>query len=163
MIYCTDAPVTRLHYILKPIFGTLKLVVNKGSLIELNLPKYVLNFTFHQLIISIEDNQYRDMMWLFKKFYYYSETVKYHKFRPVVTPKEDRKAWWAFAINCVTDDLREKRQKWSWNYIAKCQREGREYMKLYTKKKHPNMTLTEEEKKLLQEMEDQLPYDTIIM
>lgn len=53
--------------------------------------------------------QYRDALKLAENISTFSKRVQYAQYRPIKTVKEDRKAWWRYAITAVSEDQKKAR------------------------------------------------------
>ena len=73
------------HWILEPISGQLKAVLYRTSrdAIQASQPKFLLNFLFDSIRFRIEENQFRDLLYLHQKFSTYHTSLKYRQYRPL--------------------------------------------------------------------------------
>ena len=62
--------------------------------------------------------QFRGAMSLIESLDRMSINRKYLKYKPSVGLKEDRRAWWNYAIQAVlVEDVQRRSQMWSWKHI----------------------------------------------
>jgi len=179
LIYQTDKPCGSLKYVVEPIYSDLKVIFNKDKTPDMTLPRHTLNFLFDKLALVIEERQYRDIVFVVQKFTRYSDMIRYHRFRPIESVGENARAWWLYAYRCVQLDLNEKKKLVSWSHISNSLRGGREYMMLYSRKvamlcplrytisdnttKLSNKGVGAADKESLDKLEEELPYDTILL
>jgi len=90
----TDEQHPQNHYILSPICGHLKVVMNRNKRPDMAIPKLTLTFYFDQIALSLDADQYRDMLDTLEFFDTYKHYQKYNRFRPTERSPE---ALWRFA------------------------------------------------------------------
>ncbi|CAJ0755826.1 15667_t:CDS:10 [Entrophospora sp. SA101] len=133
----SDKRVPQEHqYILKPVSGTGRVILNKHF--DVKTPKTIVTLLFDELGFVLDDEQYRDAL------------LMYRKFRPPkeVTPKQNPRAWLQFAGNCILSEIRERNRKLTWEYFAERRDDRCAYVKLYKDKRLDHLTPAQLEIKL---------------
>ncbi|CAG8609296.1 9150_t:CDS:10, partial [Funneliformis caledonium] len=146
------------QYVLKPVSGSGRLVLNKHF--DENDPKTTATLLFDELGFVFDDEQYRDALLMVDLFHFYLRQQQYRKFRPLkVTPKQDPKAWLRFAGNCIISEIRERNRKFTWDYFVERRDDRHLYVKLYKDKQLEKMT--PENQVELDQLEKKLSYEDI--
>ncbi|CAI2166885.1 9593_t:CDS:10 [Funneliformis geosporum] len=146
------------QYVLKPVSGSGRLVLNKHF--DVNDPKTTATLLFDELGFVFDDEQYRDALLMVDLFHFYLRQQQYRKFRPLqVTPKQDPKAWLLFAGNCIISEIRERNRKFTWDYFEKRRDDRHSYVQLYKDKQLDKMTPDNQTK--LDNLERKLSYEDI--
>jgi vacuolar protein sorting-associated protein 13A/C len=122
------------QYILKPVTGEARVIVNKSMSSE--SPKVDAQVIFDEIGVVFDRDQYRDALSMVDVFHFYRRTHQYHKFRP---PEEDfaanpAKARMRFALNAISSEIHEKRRRWTWEYMAERRDMRKKYVDVYVKK-----------------------------
>ncbi|GES89872.1 vacuolar protein sorting-associated protein vps13 [Rhizophagus clarus] len=147
------------QYILKPVSGTGRIILNKQF--DVNNPKTIVTLLFDELGFVLDDEQYRDALLMVDLFHFYIRQQQYRKFRPPkdVTPKKDPKAWLQFAGGCILSEIRERNKKFTWAYFAERRDDRHSYVKLYKDKQLDK--ITPEDQNALNSLERKLSYEDI--
>jgi len=89
------------QYVLKPVSGTGKVVLNKKY--DVSTAKTAATLLFDELGFVLDDEQYRDALLMISLFHSFLRQQQYRKFKPPkdVTPKQDPLAWFKFAGKCI--------------------------------------------------------------
>ncbi|KAJ1960237.1 Vacuolar protein sorting-associated protein 13, partial [Dispira parvispora] len=146
-------------YILKPVSGIGRLVLNKKF--TPSTPKSTATFLFDQLAFVLDDTQYKDLLLLVSSFDYSIRQHRYLKFRPPAHVKvsDNARQWLQFAIECVLSEVKERRRRWTWDYFKERRNDRQRYMRLYRElQTNPNAL---EEKKELTALERKLSFQDI--
>ena len=122
------------QYILKPVTGEARVIVNKSMTSE--SPKVDAQVIFDEIGVVFDRDQYRDALSMVDVFHFYRRTHQYHKFRP---SEEDfaanpAKARLRFALNAISSEIHEKRRRWTWEYMAERRDTRKRYVDVYVKK-----------------------------
>lgn len=149
-------PVASHHYIIAPISGRIKVTLNLGE--ALNIPKTSLQLELPELQLSVEENQYHDLLALWNASVHYVLGMEYRKFLPPVARPTGKQsailffvclfvtyspprtpanaaAWWAFAFRAVRSDLAAVREKWRWRSIKQHKQDRLQYISLWRSRK----------------------------
>ncbi|KAK9722186.1 Vacuolar protein sorting-associated protein 13 [Basidiobolus ranarum] len=123
------------QFILKPVSGTGRLMLNKSFSVD--RAKNVALFLFDEFGVVIDDEQYRDLFLLLDLFECSAKQQKYRKFRPpqYLTPMNNPRVWLKFAGNSVLSEIQEKNRRWTWKYIKERRDDRKTYIPLYIRSK----------------------------
>lgn len=122
------------HFLLKPIDASARLIVNR-DVSEFGMPKFEVDVNIPDVAFRLEESQYCDILYLVSKLQapdHYAKYQHYRKFRPRsgvfdAIPGE----WWRYAIKAVTNDVRDKQQRWSWSYMSERRQDRKKYVSLW--------------------------------
>jgi len=146
------------QYILKPVSGTGRIILNKHF--DPNKPKTIATLLFDELGFVLDDEQYRDALLMVDLFHFYLRQQQYRKFRPREgSPKTDPKAWFRFAGECILSEIRERNKKLTWEYFAERRNDRHSYVDLYKEKQLDR--ITPEGQRELDALEWKLSYEDI--
>ncbi|KAI9340870.1 hypothetical protein BDR26DRAFT_820276 [Obelidium mucronatum] len=148
------------QYILKPVSGEGKVVINKAP--QKGEIKYQGNMEFDEFGFVVTDTQYASLLTLTRAFSLFVKAQKYRKFRPprYLRPTADPRLWLNFAVNCVVDDIHERNEKWSWRFFEERRDRRILYIGLYKRSKSINGLLPED-MDLLKTVEKKLSFEDI--
>lgn len=130
-----NIPKSSRQYILDPVSGTGKLTWLK--LMNLTLPQYDLSVVFDEIAFNLDEMQYRTFISVFGSFSRNAKAYPYRRFRPprTITYKMDPQAWIRYAGLSVLSGIRNRREKWTWDFF-KSRRDLRiRFVSLYVKYK----------------------------
>lgn len=130
------------QYILRPVSGVGHITLNKDASAG---PKTKAQLLFDELAFVFDSDQYRDMLWTAELFNVYQLSREFQRFRPKMAIKDDPKAWFKYAANCVLSEIHQKRKEWSWDYILEHRKERIRYVELFKKRTVASPPLTLEE------------------
>jgi vacuolar protein sorting-associated protein 13A/C len=88
------------------------------------------------------------------------------KYRPPAgaSPSKNPRAWWNYAIEAVRNDVRQKNERWTWEWIHQRKVDRNRYLEVFKKKQlEGEKKLSSAEKDSLAELEGRLSYDDIIL
>ena len=122
------------QYILKPVTGEARVIVNKSMTSE--SPKVDAQVIFDEIGVVFDRDQYRDALSMVDVFHFYRRTHQYHKFRPSEEEfaANPAKARLRFALNAISSEIHEKRRRWTWEYMAERRDTRKRYVDVYVKK-----------------------------
>eukprot|EP01122_Echinamoeba_exundans_P003714 TRINITY_DN1378_c0_g1_i1.p1 TRINITY_DN1378_c0_g1~~TRINITY_DN1378_c0_g1_i1.p1 ORF type:complete len:3355 (-),score=763.88 TRINITY_DN1378_c0_g1_i1:110-10174(-) len=153
-------------FLLRPISGRLRARVDKSDAINMESPKIQLDLEVEEVGLGLNSGQYRRMLDLVDLFTLYSRNLPYLKFRPPTgtTPSKNPRAWWNYAIEAVRNDVRQKNERWTWEWIHQRKVDRNQYLEVFKKKQlQGEKKLSTAEKDSLAELESRLSYDDIIL
>jgi len=155
------------HYVLSPVNGSLKLILNKSNIPDKQNPKFTFNFEFDDIAFALEEQQYRELIHLADWFNFYAKTEQYRKFpRPSVRPMEDPKAWWRFAQTCIRSDVAKKTKFWKKEVLDERRKHRLDYITFYKaklrKRNAPKLKEDPTENQRLDELEKVLGVEDIL-
>jgi vacuolar protein sorting-associated protein 13A/C len=122
------------QYILKPVTGEARCIVNKTM--SRVTPKVDAQVIFDEIGVVFDRDQYRDVLSVVDIFHFYRRTHQYRKFRP--TEEEFKanpaRARLKFALNAIGSEIQERHRRWTWDYLKE-RRDARQiYVQIYVKK-----------------------------
>ncbi|KAH7368024.1 vacuolar protein sorting-associated protein [Plectosphaerella cucumerina] len=159
LISTPDKPRSDYQFILRPVSGQAKIVLDKTG--EVRIPKAKASLLFEEIGLVLDDDQYRDGLMMVDLFHYFIRHQEYKKYQPKgVTVKEDPKAWFRFAGNAVLGKIHERNRRWSWDYFRERRDDRIRYIQLFKKKKQQQQ-LTSEEAEDLDGLEKKLDYEDL--
>ncbi|KAL9658375.1 hypothetical protein ABK040_015695 [Willaertia magna] len=151
------------RFILNPINGEMKLILQKEGNISLDKPKLTANLLLDDVGLCLDERQYKNLLATLE---YMSNYAKFERFRHL-RPKgdytsEDKKLWWEYAINSAKELVEKKH--FTWEQVMERKKQRNEYIDLFKRtKEFPwQKKLTDEEKKRLRELEEFLDFEDII-
>jgi hypothetical protein len=133
------------HFLLKPIDASARLIVNR-DVFDANLPKFEIDVNVSEVAFRLEESQYCDMLYLASALQipdHYAKYQRYRKVRPQVAVFDDPAEWWKYAITSVVEDLRAKKQQWTWAFIKDRGEDRKRYVSLWQQKSRQLLELTD--------------------
>jgi hypothetical protein len=125
------------HYLLKPVDASARLIVNRDPF-DVSVPKFEVDVDIEEVALRLEESQYCDLLCLLATFQtpiHFRKYQKYRKYRPKEGIFDSKHGeWWRYAINCVLDDIRNKKMRWSWAYMKQRREDRKAYMVLWEEK-----------------------------
>lgn len=129
-------------------------------------PMVIVNGSMKELIIKLDQQQYRDILEFLSNLSIQTLKAKYKKYKPTHTdvvshPRE----WWRFAIKSIQSDNQQKRKNSSWKEYLRFKRHREEYIELYKRKCSSKNGLKKDPQALarLQHLEDSLSLENILL
>ncbi|KAI9770443.1 MAG: hypothetical protein M1840_003329 [Geoglossum simile] len=148
-----------LQFVLKPVSGKAKLVMDKTG--KVDTPKLKATLLFDEIGFVLDEDQYRDALMMIDLFHYFIRHQEYKKYQPKgVTPKEDPRAWLNFATGAVINKIHDRNRKWSWDYMKERRDDRIRYISLFKKKKKAQV-MTPSEADELTKLEWKLSYEDL--
>lgn len=122
------------QFVLKPVSGTGRLVMNKK--VDANTPKTDAELMFQELGFVLDGDQYRDALSMVDLFHFYIRQREYRSYRPPQKEIEQNRnrALWHFAINAIKSEVHDKHRRWSWAYFAERRDDRKAYVQLFKHK-----------------------------
>lgn len=125
------------HFLLKPIDANARLIVNRDPF-DSSGPKFELDVSIPEVALRLEDSQYCDLLYLASAFQIPDHVTKYQQYkklrpRNAVLDAEPGE-WWQYAISAVIQDVRTKKQRWSWSYMKQRRDDRKKYVAIWEKK-----------------------------
>lgn len=141
------------HFLLKPIDASARVIINR-DLQDTNVPMFEVDVSIPDVAIRLEESQYCDLLYLVSVFQLAEHATKfqqYRKLRPARSVFEaPAGAWWRYAITAVREDIRTKKQQWSWAYMKQRRDDRKNYVALWEYKtreegQHRDLLLSDSE------------------
>ena len=145
-------------YILKPVSGIGKVVLNK--FIREGTPKTLLNVLFDAFGINVNYEQYYDILCALAALSTAQRALPYRKYRPAgdgVRPIDLFK----FAGTCFQAEIHERNRRRTWAYVMQRRVDRKEYVNLFSNKIILG-SLNAEDSARLGELERRLEFDDIM-
>ncbi|GAM25179.1 hypothetical protein SAMD00019534_083540 [Acytostelium subglobosum LB1] len=142
LIHSKSIPNLVHNYLLRPVCGSLKLIINKSVIPNKMIPAYTFNFEFSEINLELDSNQYCGIMALVEYFSILKKGEKYRRFKPK-NGLSDSKDRWRFAIDSVLSDIRERLSTWKRGFIESRRKHRLEYITLYKQKKKKKILSTD--------------------
>ncbi|ETI34046.1 hypothetical protein F443_19370 [Phytophthora nicotianae P1569] len=124
------------HFILKPIDASARLIVNR-DVFDANVPKFEVDVNVSEVAFRLEESQYCDMLYLASALQipdHYTKYQRYRKFRPRSAVFDEPAEWWKYAITSVMEDLKTKKQQWTWGFMNGRREDRKRYVSLWQQK-----------------------------
>eukprot|EP01088_Endostelium_zonatum_P014922 TRINITY_DN3449_c0_g1_i2.p1 TRINITY_DN3449_c0_g1~~TRINITY_DN3449_c0_g1_i2.p1 ORF type:complete len:3344 (+),score=882.14 TRINITY_DN3449_c0_g1_i2:209-10240(+) len=154
------------HYIVQPISSVLKVVMNKSDIPDLNIPKIVVSIVFDKIGVSLERNQYKDILDMMSGLAMYQRSARFRAFKPSKSPSQAPQQWWHYAYNCIAESRRTQHRYWSVDSIRQSIADRKNYVSLFAKQKRFEQLkkngLTESDKIQLKSLEERLSYEQLV-
>ena len=148
-------------YILNPVNATLQLKINK-QIEDTSTARISAHLQIPQFSLSFQELQYKNIANLLEQWSLYQRSVKYRYIRPRVPLNSNKKLWWQFAGNAIIQEIRNKKQQWTWDYISLRTKYRKQYVDLY-RKLNVGIKLTDSELSTYDKIEQSLNYDDLIL
>ncbi len=96
-------------------------------------PLHSLALEFQELALAMDDQQFRSFNTFFHDLSRTMEHRQHLAFRPPrnITPHMDPRGWLKYALNSVLQDVRERRRRWTWDYLRERRDTRRAYITAY--------------------------------
>lgn len=122
------------QFILKPVSGEGKIRMNHK--LDKETPRFDVQLSFDEIGVLLDEHQYRDAISLIDMYHFYIRQHQYQKYRPVVEEMQENrsKALLRFATTAILDEVRERKQKWTWAYFAERRDDRHRYVDLFKRK-----------------------------
>ncbi len=154
----------RHRYLVEPISGQLRVVMNTSDVPDLLNPKMVFEMAIDQIWVSLNEAQFRSIQELAESYVVYFRVRRYLQFRPDLRPRAApgaARAWWGYIRNTIVADIKRKRYRWSWEYL-KSRKEARvEYVRLW--RLHKFKKTKPEEEKRIEALEEKWDLEDIML
>ncbi|KAG6842210.1 hypothetical protein C0991_000180 [Blastosporella zonata] len=120
------------QFILKPVSGEGRVIVNHK--VDEKNPRFDIQLFFEEIGITLDDNQYRDIISLLDMYHVYVRQRQYQKFRPQDFSLGAAKSRLLFAGKAILEGVRERNRRWTWAYFAERRDDRNTYVHLFEKK-----------------------------
>ncbi|KAG6964555.1 hypothetical protein JG688_00007632 [Phytophthora aleatoria] len=133
------------HFILKPIDASARLIVNR-DVFDANVPKFEVDVNVSEVAFRLEESQYCDMLYLASALQipdHYTKYQRYRKFRPRAAVVDEPAEWWKYAVTSVMEDLKTKKQLWTWGFMKDRREDRKRYVSLWQQRSRQLLELTD--------------------
>jgi hypothetical protein len=121
-------------YLLLPVDGTWHGRLSTSPKDLSTKPAAELVLSIDPLFGQLRDFQCVQILRLASEYKNHKYVKRYRRFRPLVSVKENPKAWWLYASRVIRYQLRETFLRWSWGRFVDVYRVRSRYMGLYERK-----------------------------
>ncbi|KAH7460007.1 putative vacuolar protein sorting-associated protein 13A [Phytophthora ramorum] len=131
------------HFLLKPIDASARLV--NRDVFDANVPKFEVDVNISEVAFRLEESQYCDILYLASALQipeHYTKYQRYRKFRPRAAVFDEPADWWKYAITSVQEDLKTKKQQWTWGFMKDRREDRKHYVSLWHQKSRLLLELT---------------------
>ncbi|KAK9079002.1 hypothetical protein SSX86_000671 [Deinandra increscens subsp. villosa] len=123
-------------HLLAPVNVSASLSVNRSGRLENNAAQYSIDVELSSLVLSLNEDQLQQILYLYDYLCTCRLREKYGRFRPWESPLSERPMgwqikWWHYAQQSVLSDVRKRLKKTSWKYLGERVGRKRQYVKLY--------------------------------
>ncbi|KAI3688356.1 hypothetical protein L1987_82068 [Smallanthus sonchifolius] len=123
-------------HLLAPVDVSASLSVNRSGRLENNAAQYSIDVELSSLVLSLNEDQLQQILYLYDYLCTCRLREKYGRFRPWGSPLSERPMrwqikWWHYAQQSVLSDVRKRLKKTSWKYLGERVGRKRRYVKLY--------------------------------
>ncbi|MFS8005994.1 putative vacuolar protein sorting-associated protein [Helianthus anomalus] len=123
-------------HLLAPVNVSASLSVNRSGRLENNAAQYSIDVELSGLVLSLNEDQLQQILYLYDYLCICRLREKYGRFRPWESPLSERPTgwqikWWHYAQHSVLSDVRKRLKKTSWKYLGERVGRKRRYIKLY--------------------------------
>lgn len=152
--------ISKRDHIVRPVTVDAKVTVNKNR--DATQAKYDIGLSCSELLLELDENQFTDMNYIVSYFSALLRSREYRQYHPAtgLTPKNNPRDFWNFALSAVHDKVHDKRYKSSWEYIRKRRDMRIEYKDLWIQR-HITPILTADEQRRLDLLEEELSFADI--
>ena len=151
-------------YVLTPMSGTLKFILNMTSKIDVSVPKLQLELEFPEMSLKMNQDQYHTVMELVDSMGQFSQRMKYIKLRPHVLVERRPRAWFYYAACAIRQKVRHQHQQVDLSHFMKRKRQCEHYVALYKRTLGAAWLkpLSETETSVLKKQEEKLSYEDVV-
>uniref|UniRef100_A0A493THQ0 Vacuolar protein sorting 13 homolog D n=1 Tax=Anas platyrhynchos platyrhynchos TaxID=8840 RepID=A0A493THQ0_ANAPP len=124
------------NYIMEPVCTSalLKRNCSKEPLRSRHTPRLECDIQLETIPLKLSQMQYQQIMGFLKELARKERQLKFRKWRPKVTVTEHCREWWIFALNANLSEIREQRQRSSWEFALHRARDAVSYTDMYYSK-----------------------------
>uniref|UniRef100_A0A672ZCY6 Vacuolar protein sorting 13 homolog D n=1 Tax=Sphaeramia orbicularis TaxID=375764 RepID=A0A672ZCY6_9TELE len=121
------------QYIFEPVCASVLLRRNtsKEPLRSRQTPRIEGQVQLEPMSLRLSQVQYQQIMVFLKELDRREKEMLYRRWRPTVPVCGNSRLWWTFAIQANLNDIREQRQRGSWDFALQRARDAQTYTSLY--------------------------------
>ncbi|XP_065594229.1 intermembrane lipid transfer protein VPS13D isoform X3 [Cyrtonyx montezumae] len=121
------------NYIVEPVCTSalLKRNCSKEPLRSRQTPRLECDIVLETIPLKLSQMQYQQIMAFLKELARKERQLKFRKWRPKVTVTENCREWWIFALNANLSEIREQRQRSTWEFVLHRAQDAVSYTDLY--------------------------------
>ncbi|XP_042334804.1 vacuolar protein sorting-associated protein 13D isoform X2 [Sceloporus undulatus] len=150
------------NYILEPVCTSalLKRNCSKEPLRSRNTPRLEFDIQLETIPLKLSQTQYRQIMDFLKELDRKERQIKYRRWKPKVTVSQNCREWWRFALDAHIAEIRDQRERSSWDFVLHRARDAVFYTDLYYKMLK-EVELSEDEQEEMERIEDEQTFDEL--
>ncbi|XP_077168382.1 intermembrane lipid transfer protein VPS13D isoform X2 [Paroedura picta] len=150
------------NYILEPVCTSalLKRNCSKEPLRSRHSPRLEFDIQMETIPLKLSQTQYRQIMDFLKELDRKERQMKFRRWRPKVAVTGNCREWWLFALNANVAEIREQRERCSWDFALHRAQDAVLYTDLYYKKlKDEPLSAAEQEE--MDRIEDEQSFEEL--
>ncbi|XP_077510398.1 vacuolar protein sorting 13D isoform X2 [Amblyomma americanum] len=125
-------------------------------------PRLTCNLQLDKFSVTLNEEQYRQMVFCLKELERIDVSWKYRRWRPSVAVSGNASLWWQFASQAHVHHLTKKRSQATWEFILQRARQVKRYVDVYYCHLTKPECLTTEMQKEKNMLEQQLEFETLL-
>ncbi|XP_054931274.2 intermembrane lipid transfer protein VPS13D isoform X1 [Dermacentor andersoni] len=125
-------------------------------------PRLTCNLQLDKFSITLNEEQYRQMVFCFKELERVNVSWKYRRWRPSVGISGNTSLWWQFASHAHVHHLTKKRSQATWAFALQRAKDVKRYVDVYYCHLAKPECLTTEMQKEKNALEQQLEFETLL-
>ncbi|NXO05389.1 VP13D protein, partial [Rhinopomastus cyanomelas] len=121
------------NYIMEPVCTSalLKRNCSKEPLRSRQTPRLECDIQLETIPLKLSQVQYQQIMGFLKELARKERQLKFRKWRPKVAVTENCREWWIFALNANLSEIREQRQRSTWEFALHRAQDAVSYTGMY--------------------------------
>ncbi|KAM6240877.1 intermembrane lipid transfer protein VPS13D isoform 4-T4 [Porphyrio hochstetteri] len=150
------------NYIMEPVCTSalLKRNCSKEPLRSRQTPRLECDIQLETIPLKLSQMQYQQIMGFLKELARKERQLKFRKWRPKVTVTENCREWWIFALNANLSEIREQRQRSTWEFALHRAQDAVSYTDMYYSKLKGEPLSTAEQAEM-HRIEDEQTYEEL--
>ncbi|XP_054856929.1 intermembrane lipid transfer protein VPS13D isoform X2 [Eublepharis macularius] len=150
------------NYILEPVCTSalLKRNCSKEPLRSRHSPRLEFDIQMETIPLKLSQTQYRQIMDFLKELDRKERQLKFRKWKPKVAVTGNCREWWLFALNANIAEIREQRERSSWEFALHRAQDAVLYTDLYYRKLK-EVPLSAEEQEEMDRIEDEQTFEEL--
>ncbi|XP_063001305.1 intermembrane lipid transfer protein VPS13D isoform X3 [Elgaria multicarinata webbii] len=150
------------NYIMEPLrtSALLKRNCSKEPLRSRNTPRLEFDIQLETIPLKLSQTQYQQIMDFLKELDRKERQIKFRRWKPKVTVSGNCREWWLFALNAHLAEIREQKERSSWEFALHRAQDVVSYTDLYYKKLR-EVQLSDEEQEEMERIEDEQTFEEL--
>ncbi|XP_015283767.1 PREDICTED: vacuolar protein sorting-associated protein 13D [Gekko japonicus] len=150
------------NYILEPVCTSalLKRNCSKEPLRSRHSPRLEFDIQMETIPLKLSQAQYRQIMDFLKELDRKERQLKFRRWRPKVAVTGNCREWWLFALNANIAEIREQRERSSWEFALHRAQDAVSYTDLYYRKLK-DVPLSAAEQEEMDRIEDEQTFEEL--
>ncbi|XP_064028258.1 intermembrane lipid transfer protein VPS13D isoform X4 [Pogoniulus pusillus] len=150
------------NYIMEPVCTSalLKRNCSKEPLRSRQTPRLECDIQLETIPLKLSQMQYQQIMGFLKELARKERQLKFRKWRPKAAVTESCREWWIFALNASLSEIREQRQRSTWEFALHRAQDAVSYTDMYYSKLKGE-PLSAAEQAEMRRIEDEQTYEEL--